>query len=387
MENIGYFIRQERIKQNFDQNVFAEGICSNSYLSKIESGTSIGNEDLIFLLCDRLGYDFNNTIDEDFKILNDEIWHQFIFFDKPDSNLIAEASKLKQSKYLSNYSTDFFLLVILIQIISNEYDGNELPTSLTLSTLQKQRYDILNVIINQNTIFPNNTSYHDEIGLVTLYKSNWEFHHGSYYDSIRSSEKAFLLFSKNGNLTGMIDSSFVESNAYSNLDNLEQHEKISQRILNLNKIVCNEEVYFRVYYNLGSTYTVKGEFSKGKDYLLKCLGYHCDNFDYLHLTEKLLIISMFEKDIENFDKYLSQTKNNKEMFQLFSYIKEMKFDYKDNSVIPLLEASFKAESTRHHGRKLLYGSLLYQAYRANYQYPKALKLIESINPSKMMFFK
>ena len=54
---VGHLIRAERIRQEMKQLVLAKGICTPSYLSKIERNLIFPSEDIVMLLFDRLGID------------------------------------------------------------------------------------------------------------------------------------------------------------------------------------------------------------------------------------------------------------------------------------------------------------------------------------------
>lgn len=59
MENIGSIIKMNRIKQSLKQASLAKGICSPSYLCKIEGNSAKASEDVIQLLVERLNLDLN----------------------------------------------------------------------------------------------------------------------------------------------------------------------------------------------------------------------------------------------------------------------------------------------------------------------------------------
>lgn len=65
MQNIGNIIRSERIKQHITQKALAENICSTSYLSKIESGKQIPQDEVKNALLNRLHINLDNYIDVD----------------------------------------------------------------------------------------------------------------------------------------------------------------------------------------------------------------------------------------------------------------------------------------------------------------------------------
>ncbi len=50
----GYIIYRERLRRNWSQSGLCKGICTVSYLSKIESGKAEPSEEIVRLLLDRL---------------------------------------------------------------------------------------------------------------------------------------------------------------------------------------------------------------------------------------------------------------------------------------------------------------------------------------------
>ena len=54
---IGHLIRAERVRQDMKQVVLAKGICTPSYLSKIERNQIEPSEDIAELLMERIGMD------------------------------------------------------------------------------------------------------------------------------------------------------------------------------------------------------------------------------------------------------------------------------------------------------------------------------------------
>src|SRR4051794_15688627 len=66
--NVGHLIRAERVRQEMKQVVLAKGICTPSYLSKIERNLIEPSEEVVTLLFDRLGMDFNKLQKNDHKV-------------------------------------------------------------------------------------------------------------------------------------------------------------------------------------------------------------------------------------------------------------------------------------------------------------------------------
>ena len=72
MNNIGLLIKMARIQQNMKQVSLAKGICSTSYLSKIENNQTIPSEDVLQLLLERLELDYEDlSTEQELKFLSE----------------------------------------------------------------------------------------------------------------------------------------------------------------------------------------------------------------------------------------------------------------------------------------------------------------------------
>lgn len=71
MNNIGLLIKMSRIQQNMKQITLAKGICSTSYLSKIENNQTVPSEEVLQLLLARLQLDFDElSTDDEEELVN-----------------------------------------------------------------------------------------------------------------------------------------------------------------------------------------------------------------------------------------------------------------------------------------------------------------------------
>ena len=61
MGTFGHIIKFERIRQNIKQVQLSDGICTPSYLSKIESNSIVPSEEILDLLFERLSLKYNNN--------------------------------------------------------------------------------------------------------------------------------------------------------------------------------------------------------------------------------------------------------------------------------------------------------------------------------------
>ncbi|WP_017185841.1 helix-turn-helix domain-containing protein [Alkalibacillus haloalkaliphilus] len=86
MTNIGAFIQYYRTKSGFTQKELANGICSISYLSKIENGTIEPSHDVIMSLCDKLNAPYEDLISVENEDLNDDIYNLYKLIAKKNFN-------------------------------------------------------------------------------------------------------------------------------------------------------------------------------------------------------------------------------------------------------------------------------------------------------------
>ena len=69
----GYIIYRERLRRNWSQAGLCKGICTVSYLSKIESGKSEPSEEIVRLLLDRLDLEIDQEIEREAAKLADHV--------------------------------------------------------------------------------------------------------------------------------------------------------------------------------------------------------------------------------------------------------------------------------------------------------------------------
>lgn len=64
MSSIGHIIKSERIDQSMKQTTLAKGICSTSYLSKIENSLTVPSEEVVNLLLKKLDIEIDQVSSE-----------------------------------------------------------------------------------------------------------------------------------------------------------------------------------------------------------------------------------------------------------------------------------------------------------------------------------
>lgn len=390
MSRIGLFIKEERLIQNMSQEALSEGICSNTYLSKIESGFDQADDTIIELLVDALGYKYETDVEGIVQEI-DNLWERLFFFELEEKDYTLDL-KNKLNKYkFSKCALDIYLLENLISVLLEETIEPSLlllDPSL-LNHKQLYRYNALISYYNYVNSEDIPLYYEDHIGYISYYKTSKLFLEGKYREAIVLSQKVYEIFSMTGNIMGMINISFLESSSYSNLNDHKRHIEISKRIERLNRYAKKEEVSYYISYNLGSSYLSQGDFEKANIYLMKCLDYDLD-YERHMVYEKLVLLYLFLEDFDLAFLYFSKI-NEKELnsYHLLKELLKHNNDFTHDDVISELENCFNEEIIKHHGRGMLFGTLLYQAYRKTYQYPKALKVMESLifNQNSLFFRK
>ena len=70
----GYIIYRERVRRNWSQAGLCKGICTVSYLSKIESGSAEPSEEILRLLLARLNLETNRDVEREAAGLAERGW-------------------------------------------------------------------------------------------------------------------------------------------------------------------------------------------------------------------------------------------------------------------------------------------------------------------------
>ena len=92
LEKIGKQVFYKRLQQKMTQEELCQGICSVSYLSKIENGKIEASEEILQLLCTRLEIAVTDLrdVEEDVKVKLDEWLNALVHLDKQQVERIYE---------------------------------------------------------------------------------------------------------------------------------------------------------------------------------------------------------------------------------------------------------------------------------------------------------
>lgn len=140
LNNFGHVIKLERIRKNMKQIVLAQGICTPSYLSKIESNSIVPSQEVIDLLLNRLQLSITHN-----KDLDDESYLKHIreiYFNavmNKDRELAAQQLKeINAERYLFNDATNYYtyqLMVLRLTLIVQDIQNDTSELIMALSEL------------------------------------------------------------------------------------------------------------------------------------------------------------------------------------------------------------------------------------------------------------
>ena len=308
MNNIGLLIKMARIQQNMKQVSLAKGICSTSYLSKIENNQTIPSEDVLQLLLERLELDYEDLSTEQ---ENEFLADLYLLY----KEAIIERNKKEVRAKLKNYTTRNFLFVDE----SNFFTYNLYLFRLSLIT--EADVDTVNGLMNaleqmqekfderQNFIFNKNCGFYFylvrdfklslnyfELALefvTNFHLQEWEFadfYHAlsmSYLsnshllNTIEYSTKSLKFYKDNLIFNRAIDCYIVLGIAYKHNLNFKNAE---ESFLLAKKIVINfnlSEYTEIINHNLGSLFAIQGQSKKAIEYYEESLKNSSGDENYL----------------------------------------------------------------------------------------------------------
>lgn len=307
MSNIGLIIKQSRLEMNIKQVNLAKGICSVSYLSKVENNKLFPSDNILFELLKKLKLTLNNVnaeaekeISEDFKTK----YKNAIIYRNKDLIRYEITSYNAKKIYLLNdeYSNNILLMLIRMYIVTEGFKEVEIlieHVKLNQDELTSYQKCILNI----------------DLALLSYYKDD-------YKNAVKYIEKAiyyeqFIVLEK----WELADLYNITSICYLITNNNHSSIEFSVKSLNLyrdllffnrsidgyitagiaykrNKKYKDAEEYFKsahlliedrgleefegiIFQNLGALYAIQNDSKRSIDYYIKSLKSNKNNEGYL----------------------------------------------------------------------------------------------------------
>lgn len=262
MQYSGFLIRKKRFEKSWSQEGLCKGICTVSYLSKIEQGKAEASDDILSALFERLGINW---------ICDDETIRKGKSFIKEwyDAAFSADFEKLEilLNKYKNELSfLENSIFAIDIMLLNNFFEDTVLPVDEKLEVCMDSRQLALQRILCGNfqeaeKLFP--------CAFMSYRKGVDAYEKGRNSDALENLQKAYSLASDEGRARIMMLSKLFITNCYSNMQNIESmelHGKIAKRLA----FELGEEDFAKTFdYNLAATKIEIGDFIGAYEYFSK----------------------------------------------------------------------------------------------------------------------
>lgn len=402
---LGILIKRERMAQNMSQEALAAGICSPSYLSKIENGAVECSSELYRLLFHALGIRY--ITDEALLHHFDEAYTRMLVSLRRAEKLKDEDSvallSLCEKLLFSPRGMDAALLAALLR--GHGISKEELESLAFFLPVLDKRQRMLYALIRREAFLASGERSHAVQALEDV-KSTEEpqiylllcgdfFQLGDYRHSMENGLEAYRLFSEHGCVSGMLDAAMLLFACCSNARNRDATNRWLEVARNLNETAKDTYASFILSYNEGATRLVIGDFAGA----LLCLeeaaalsdSPYLNKRDRALLNQKLAFAHILSGNAKMAFSCLDKIEYSDETEALALSVRLMCYmlatpDYIFTKTYrELLEACFyAAEREQPRGVLEFYGSFLLDAYRKNRQYKKMALLMEKYKLSFLL---
>lgn len=213
----GYIIYRARLLRNWSQAGLCKGICTVSYLSKIETGKAEPSEEILRLLLERLELKSDQKLEREAAGLADQCWE--LLFD----GRFAELSDLLRDRDIERYQAAPAWLDLALL-------SSEGPIDAALEACMDVRQLALQRVLQGRRaeavrLMPNAYTY--------LMLGIAEYNAGNYSAAVDALQAAYDLASREGAARIMLEAKLFIGNVYCNrqdLPNMERHYRVGRRL-------------------------------------------------------------------------------------------------------------------------------------------------------------
>lgn len=371
MSYSGQIIRTERRKLSISQKQLAEGICSTSYLSKIENGQAVFNDDIIKMLFERLEIKYEpqklNLKEQNNILLK---YHEQIYQEKNPLILksIIKSIKVKISQ-LSYIDMDIGVSIRLFELrlfcLNRQYSDakkvlEELHPKLKKANLLNNiiflvysaQYYLLNhssklAFYNMEKVLSIiNNSTPNWLKGYTYYLTALSYNNlNDYPKALYYAQKAIYYFEESFQYNRCIECYILIGISYIRLKDYENAEKNLYKSEHLNHQIGNKKLLSNIWHNLAVLFQKKYQF----DYSIKIF-YKTLSLKHTEKLESVMNTSIQLAKVYYKNKEYTKCKtilNNQKFTDI--YIEEKRLLYNlilikennDKNLLPIIEKSHK----------------------------------------------
>lgn len=274
MKNIaGALIRRERLLRNYSQEGLCRGICSVSYLSKIENHQADPGEDIMRLLFERLGitYEQDPTWLARAQSIVEGMYDMLLYGVGNEKDCYEEFFKEYSRFMYSPYTVDALIFTMLWK---NEYDGllEEFQPCMTLR--QKSFYIYGRYMYDKKLNEEDKETYREFLEnsrqsrfLLSLAQEMYCF--GHYSHAVESYIRSYDLAAEEASASGMLEAVSMLGNCYACILDLKRMTECYAKTIRLARSLGRTHIIQISYYNMGASYLEVGDCQQALEYLEK----------------------------------------------------------------------------------------------------------------------
>ncbi|MBQ8087635.1 MAG: helix-turn-helix domain-containing protein [Clostridia bacterium] len=238
MKTQGYIIYRTRMQRNWSQAGLCKGICTVSYLSKIEAGKAEPSEEIMRLLMERLGLKSDPEIVKEASALAEQGWELML------SGRFAQLSELMQGRDITRYQAVPAWLDLALLSSSKPLDP---ALEVCMDTRQLALQRILQGQESEAVRLTPNAYTFLALGMS-------EYKLGNYSAAVDTLQTAYDLASREGAVRIMLEAKLFLGNAYCNqqdLPNMERHYRVARRLA---EDLQDQRALYAIGYNTASAW-------------------------------------------------------------------------------------------------------------------------------------
>ncbi len=386
---IGAIIKLERLNQNKGQKEISHGICVPSYLSKIESGTTHAQSDIVVAIFNRLAisYEHDETKIKEMKLLLDTYMMQLLYGENTEETLIL--IRTYHNQYLYSELIVEYLLVDAFDTwqlnpLLHKLEENMVEMQHAYYILAKSRDNTIPIKHKQTFVKSVERAFHlirNSFALNCL--CHLCFSISDYTNVLKMENSLIDLAIKEGNTIQLAKYYTLKGSAYGALRNSVLMLECYDRVLHFAKDRMSQSELEGIYYNIAGTYIDDKNYEQGLLYLNKV----SEHKDSLRM-KTLSLIRSNQKELAN--ECLIRWKQILDLEEVVEFVEVLKykeacFECEDNylsnpeylEVLEQLIAVMNEEL--HFGKMYFYKDQIISAYEAQRKYKKAMQFQQRLS--------